>query len=196
MGQYMSAIHCHNCKHQSLTFDTFMDLSLPIPKKSSSYSSYSYGGSSVSLADCLGEFSKEEEIDKDYKCERCKKRGNCVKRTMLYKLPKILVIHLLRFEYSSYSKKKISTSVSFPVTGLDLSEYIATSQSASYNLFGISHHSGYMGGGHYVADIKNSDGKWYHCDDSHASASYSDPAGSGSSPYLLFYVRTDVSAKL
>lgn len=58
--------------------------------------------------------------------------------------------------------------MNFPVNGLNLSDFTETS-CKEYNLFGISHHSGYMGGGHYVADIKNSDGRWYHCDDSHAS---------------------------
>jgi len=104
-----------------------MDLSLPIPSKSSSYksSSYSYssyGDTSVSLSDCLSEFAKIEDLDSDYRCENCKK-GKCKKRTTIQILPKILVIHLKWFSYSSYSKKKISTTVTFPVTGLNLSEY-------------------------------------------------------------------------
>ncbi len=200
----MSEIKCDKCEHRSLTFDTFMDLSLPIPKSSKStpsagysyLSSSSYGSEgSVSLIDCLNEFSKPEELDTDYKCEKCKKAGRITKKTSIYYLPKVLVLHLKWFSYSSHSHKKISTSVTFPISGLNLSDYCATKQS-EYNLFGISHHSGYMGGGHYVADILNSDGKWYHCDDSHASASYSPPSGSGSSPYLLFYGRNDITAKL
>ena len=141
--------------------------------------------------DCFSDFGKEEEIAEDYRCESCKKKGYCVRKTTINKLPNILVIHLKRFSFTAYSKKKISTSVSFPITGLNLSEYCSKDISSEYNLYGISHHSGYMGGGHYVADIKNSDGKWYHCDDSHASASRSDPSSSGASQYLLFYVRTD-----
>ena len=68
-----------------MTFDTFLDLSLPIPSKSSSSSKYTIGGSSsysssyssygegsVTLSDCLEEFAKEEDLDSDYKCESCK----------------------------------------------------------------------------------------------------------------------------
>lgn len=58
----MSAIKCEKCKFESYTFDTFMDLSLPIPSKSYSYKS----SDSVSLTDCLTELTKEEDLDTDY----------------------------------------------------------------------------------------------------------------------------------
>ena len=119
----MSAIKCGNCNYESLTFDMFMDLSVPIASKSSYKSSYYGSSDSVSLSDCLAELTKEEDLDTDYRCESCSKRGNCKKKTTIYTLPKILVIHLKRFKFSSYSKSKISTSVSFPITGLDLSEF-------------------------------------------------------------------------
>lgn len=130
----MSEIKCEKCGNWSLTFDTFMDLSLPIASKSSSSkysmggsssysSSYSsYGESSVSLSDCLDEFAKVENLDTDYKCEKCKS-GNCKRWTSIYTLPKILVIHLKWFSFTSSYKKKISTSVNFPLTGLNLSDY-------------------------------------------------------------------------
>jgi ubiquitin C-terminal hydrolase len=173
-----------------------MDLSLEIPKKKSGYkcwgSSYGGGGGSISLSECLTSFAAEEDIGTDYRCDNCNKRGSCKRKTSIYTLPKILVIHLKRFSFDSYSSKKISTSVTFPVTGLNLSEYCVGSSFATYNLYGISHHSGYMGGGHYVADTLNN-GKWYHCDDSNASKSYSDPQGSGDSPYVLFYARSDMA---
>jgi len=82
MGQYMSSIKCENCGFESLTFDMFMDLSVPIPQKSSSYKSSSYSSSdSVSLSDCLAELTKEESLDTDYRCESCSKRGKCKKKT-------------------------------------------------------------------------------------------------------------------
>lgn len=86
----------------------------------------------------------------------------------IYRFPPLLVIHLKRFHYSSWRRDKINTSVKFPTEGLDLSPYTDNTkiddEKTSYNLYGISHHSGYMSGGHYVADIKNVSGdkKWYH----------------------------------
>ena len=36
-----------------------------------------------------------------------------------------------------------------------------------YTLYGISHHSGSLNGGHYVAETMNADtGEWYDCNDS------------------------------
>lgn len=110
------------------------------------------------------------------------------------------MLHLKRFKYSTWRKEKLNISVDFPVTGLDMTPYSGNSKhssvkkATSYSLYGISHHSGYMGGGHYVADTLNpEDGKWYHCDDSRVTKG-STP-GASSSAYVLFYVRDDVKKK-
>lgn len=89
----------------------------------------------------------------------------------------------------------------FPIKDLDLSSYTENEDvdisKTKYHLYGISHHSGYMSGGHYVADIKNVEGggKWHNCNDSYVS-SITDPDNSGSSPYVLFYYRSDLRCKL
>ena len=71
MGQYISSISCGKCKYESHTFDMFMDLSLPIPQKSSTYKSSFYSSDTVSLTDCLTELTKDEDLDTDYRCENC-----------------------------------------------------------------------------------------------------------------------------
>lgn len=175
-----------------------MDLSLPIPKEESK--SLYTRTSSVTLEKCFKEFSKEEwfDIDTGYKCESCKKTSKISKKLSIYRFPPLLVIHLKRFHYSSWRRDKLNTSVKFPVEDLDLSKYSendnADTSEHTYHLYGISHHSGYMSGGHYVADIKNvsGDGKWYHCDDSYIS-SITEPDNCGSSPYVLFYYRSDIA---
>mmetsp|Transcript_19568 Transcript_19568/g.22769 ORF Transcript_19568/g.22769 Transcript_19568/m.22769 type:complete len:89 (-) Transcript_19568:289-555(-) len=84
------------------------------------------------------------------------------------RFPQLLVIHLKRFQYSSWRRDKLNTVVKFPVNDLDLSRYteveIDDTSKVKYHLYGISHHSGYMSGGHYFADIKNvsGNGSWYH----------------------------------
>ena len=128
------------------------------------------------------------------------KGSNITKRLSIYRFPPLLVIHLKRFHYSSWRRDKLNTDVKFPVTDLDLSSYTENSKedeaNTTYHLYGISHHSGYMSGGHYVADIKNVSGnsQWYHCDDSYVS-SITEPDNSGSSPYVLFYYRSDLEKK-
>ena len=60
-------------------------------------------------------------------------------------------------------RDKINDLVSFPVEGLDLSEYVLGPQSAEapcvYDLFGVSQHMGGLGGGHYTAVCMNSENK-------------------------------------
>jgi len=64
----------------------------------------------------------------------------------------------------------------------------SSKQRALYDLYGVSHHSGSLSGGHYVCDVKNvAEGKWYRCNDSHVS-SIASPDTSSSSAYVLFYV--------
>jgi ubiquitin C-terminal hydrolase len=62
-GQLMSVTECHSCGHESLAFDVFMDLSLSIPEDKSR-SLYSRT-SSVTLEDCLKDFTSEEKFDAD-----------------------------------------------------------------------------------------------------------------------------------
>ena len=41
---------------------------------------------------------------------------------------------------------------------------------STYKYVGASHHSGSLYGGHYIAEVQNTDnGKWYNCNDSHVS---------------------------
>ena len=114
VGQLKSTLRCSECSHESVTFEPFWDLSLGIPARTGE----------VSLLDCLDSFTKEEVLDGDEMptCERCKARRKCTKRYSLYRLPKILVVHLKRFSQSDRFKQKLSSTVTFPLNGLNLSK--------------------------------------------------------------------------
>ena len=86
----------------------------------------------ITLQKCLEKFTAEETLDGDnmYLCEKCKKKRKCVKRLTLYRLPKVLVIHIKRF---SNSRKKVSTDVHFPRVGLDLREYMSKDHAMFHN---------------------------------------------------------------
>lgn len=47
------------------------------------------------LEDCLREFSAEEQLDDEYKCERCKSAQKASKCLKIYKCPEILVLRML-----------------------------------------------------------------------------------------------------
>lgn len=94
-----------------------------------------------------------------------------------------------------YIRDKVNDLVDFPIEGLDLSKYVKSSQSSNedmpavYDLYGVSEHSGTMGGGHYTAKCKNViDGKWYSFNDSFVRECSPESAIS-TEAYVLFYKR-------
>ncbi|KAK3095889.1 hypothetical protein FSP39_020374, partial [Pinctada imbricata] len=125
-GQLKSTLMCLTCRKQSVTFQAFMYLSLPIPS-----------GSRCSLGDCFRQFLREEKMtgSSRWKCPRCKVERDSVKKIDLWKLPGILLIGLNRFVYEGQWRQKISSYVDFPVKNLDLGNYV---KAPSYNLYGIS----------------------------------------------------------
>ena len=63
-----------------------------------------------------------------------------------------------RFVYTSQYRHKIIELVDFPITGLDLGEYVKLSNTAVsplYDLYAVSQHSGGLGGGHCTAICQN-----------------------------------------
>ncbi|TPX70604.1 hypothetical protein SpCBS45565_g01590 [Spizellomyces sp. 'palustris'] len=197
-GQLQSTVICHGCNHRSVTFDTFWDLSLPIPKayaRRSSRYSLTPSGESCSLSECLAEFAMKEILEEPYKCDNCKSHQKASKSLKLYRCPEILVLHLKRFTYSYYSRDKIETNVKFPAEGLVLDEIMSDLEGRDlevrYDLFGISNHMGGLGGGHYIAHVRNIDDKiWYEKNDTHVSLCTDGPGtGMGPSAYVLFYQR-------
>ncbi|KAJ3327076.1 Ubiquitin carboxyl-terminal hydrolase 21 [Blyttiomyces sp. JEL0837] len=202
-GQLQSTVTCLTCGSLSTTFDAFWDLSLPIPKgfqerqrDISLTKSSSPTGRSCTILDCLNEFALEEILDELYKCNNCKAKQKASKSLRLYRCPEILVLHLKRFSYTTYSRDKIETPVSFPITQLSLESIMSATpgrdQVVHYDLFGISNHLGGLGGGHYIAHCKNPDnGNWYQRNDSRVSeCSESSLLDMGSSAYVLFFQKS------
>ncbi|BES94801.1 ubiquitin carboxyl-terminal hydrolase [Nesidiocoris tenuis] len=180
VGQLKSTLMCTTCQHASTTFEAFWDLSLPLPN--------SMSNSTIRLSQCLEHFTKEEVLDGHEMptCSKCKTRRKCTKRFSIQKFPKILVLHLKRFSPSE-RYRKLSATVDFPLTNLDMSAYSSTKQSSTYNLYAVSNHSGTAYSGHYTAYCLHSGtGQWYEFNDSRVS-SISPRNVVSSEAYLLFY---------
>jgi ubiquitin C-terminal hydrolase/Ca2+-binding EF-hand superfamily protein len=77
----------------------------------------------LSLERCMDTFTAEETIPDSY-CSRCKELRDAKKKMDIWRLPPVLIIHLKRFQYTSYSRRKLRNLVEFPIKGLDLSPYI------------------------------------------------------------------------
>lgn len=181
MGQLKSSLECQECRHVSVTFDPFWDLSLPLPKNS--YRSYE---SSVTVTSCLANFTKEEILDRDERptCDKCKCRRRMTKKFTIHKFPKILVIHLKRFSEGSY-RQKLTVDVDFSHK-LKISQPVSTSD-ASFHLYGVSNHSGSCYGGHYTAYCKNPETKRWHCFSDSLVSSMSESSVQSREAYVLFY---------
>ena len=72
-GLYESQVECKRCGHKSLTYDPFLDISLPISNKS--------------LEGCLKTYFSDEELDKkeSYRCSKCQKAVPATKRLKIFK---------------------------------------------------------------------------------------------------------------
>lgn len=122
-GQLRSTVECQKCFKQENTFDPFNTLQLPI----------FYGSHEIDLETILKNFEKSEIIPLDpqnsWKCPQCNDR-TVVKKTMqIWKLPKILIIQLKRFD--SFTRK-IPVDVQFPFKGLKLYDYGYNKLSENY----------------------------------------------------------------
>lgn len=131
-------------------------------------------GPVITLQDCLAAFFSADELKGDnmYSCEKCKKLRNGLKYSRVLQLPEILCIHLKRFRHEFYSSK-ISTYVSFPMTGLDMKSYLHkdhTSTVTVFDLVAVICHHGTAGGGHYTSYCQNvNTEQWYEFDDQYVT---------------------------
>ncbi|KAF1792904.1 Ubiquitin specific protease domain [Phytophthora cactorum] len=208
-GQLRSEIRCETCNHRSLCFDVFWDLSLPVPKKSGKNSAmrissgFFSGGRTasatsdtaanstsggMSIHDCLKAYTEQELLSDDA-------AYYAPSKISVYRLPNVLVLHLKRFSYSTFSRDKVSTSISFPAQSLNIAEYCASDAvvdgSTLYDLTGIVHHMGSLNGGHYTAECLNADTQeWFDFNDGSVTA-IRKPELCSSSAYMLFYQRRE-----
>ena len=109
----------------------------------------------------------------------------------------LLLDELLQSTSSMYStphSQKNNTSISFPITNLNISQYIHTTNSLSspsistYNLYSIINHYGNLSNGHYTStSLHFPSNTWYNYDDSTVSPHPLSSPYSSSTAYLLFY---------
>lgn len=88
----------------------------------------------ATLTDCFDMYFHEEKLGEDnaWMCPACKRRQQCIKKLSLSSTPNVFIIHLKRFRQASSSRRtKLSTLVSFPLTGLDVNPYLSNKDSQS-----------------------------------------------------------------
>lgn len=187
-GQMRSCLSCLHCGHRNIRFEPFMYLSLPITS------------SCKSVKDCLELYLAPEKLtgDNQWYCGKCKCHRDAIKKTDIWILPPILIVHLKRFrfdEYGNYGSKN-TAPIDYPIENWCLQNYVKSrgSDTPSYNLYAVSCHCGGLGSGHYTAYAVSrfGDEEWYEFNDSQTRripVSTLRQYNQQSSAYLLFYNR-------
>jgi ubiquitin carboxyl-terminal hydrolase 9/24 len=174
-GLTANELICKGCPHSSEKQETYTSIILQVKNKRS-------------ILEGLDEFIKGEMLEGDnaYFCEKCNKKVNTLKRQCIYKLPRVLVLVLKRFDfdYDEMIKLKVNDYCEFPIE-LDMKpytqEYLHSKENEGadvkfksddyykYNLRGVIIHTGTAESGHYYSIIKNENSKWFEFNDTHVT---------------------------
>jgi len=149
----------------------------------------------ISLDSCFDCFTQTETLKDDnlWYCSNCKEHRAARKTMTIWTCPNILVVHLKRFSYTRWSRNKITALINFPLEGLNIRDWCKENpdirpEDCIYDCYGVSNHSGSLGGGHYTAYVKNRENNnWYMCNDSSSYKLDSDRKVVSTESYLLFY---------
>ena len=177
-GQFRNMTRCLRCGYESVTFDTFMYLTVPV------------GKSRTDLQSCIENFCQTEKIE--WRCDKCHVMGNATKDITIWRLPHILVVILKRFSYTGMWRDKITTFVDFPISnfravGGEVSWISNREEGKVYRLFGVTNHTGTLEGGHYIGCARNPlSGDWFTYDD-HVIRPMKAEQTRKKEAYLLFY---------
>ena len=116
MGMFKSTISCQSCGHCSNTFEPFTFLSLPLLGSQNS---------SVTLDQCLKAFARSESMTGSdrWHCPKCKRDRDATKTIFIWRLPRVLIVHLKRFFFEGPFRAKLETYVDFPLDNLDMSNH-------------------------------------------------------------------------
>lgn len=161
-GIHVSQI-THNETNNIISFkpETFYSLEIPLPELSEN--------KLPTLIECFDLYTSYEIMDGDnmYFYEEIGDKIIAKKNILFWSLPKILIIIVKRYKYTSRSMK-LQQLLDFPLENLNLSKYIIgyDKNKYIYDLIGVCNHSGVVDGGHYTSFIKNQiDNNWYLCND-------------------------------
>lgn len=142
----------------------------------------------VSFIDCLSEYTEYEilEGDNQWYNEKLKKKMDVKKNIVFWSFPEIFIVTFKRFKNNLKKNQKF---IDFPLTDLNLSEYVKGYEKDSYiyDLYGIINHSGGLLGGHYWSFVKNANDKWYTFNDTIVKEISDMSKLKSTNAYCLFY---------
>jgi len=136
-GHMVNILHCCDCKTNSYTLHTFIELVI--------------SNNSDSISNGLISLFQSELLNDKIMCDVCNVNTTRIKKLALISLPKYLII-------VTHKKKHKSLSID-PILFFD--------SSLVYDVIGIvMHHGRLFTSGHYTCFINDDDNQWWHCNDS------------------------------
>jgi ubiquitin C-terminal hydrolase len=111
---------------------------------------------SITLKECLQNFTLLEPLSELVMCDVCKIPQPAHKQLNMASLPKVLILHLKRFD--SVKQQKLNTKVEFDLHDLDMGPYTqiipkTNNNDMMYDLQGVVTHKGSLNSGHYISYI-------------------------------------------
>eukprot|EP00759_Apiculatamorpha_spiralis_P020844 PhF_6_TR26083/c0_g1_i1/m.36832/K11839/USP8, UBP5; ubiquitin carboxyl-terminal hydrolase 8 len=132
-GQLFSTVTCLTCRNESLAFDPFMFLQVPLL------------AGCKNVEECLAEYSRCEELAELVHCSKCKQHRPATKQVRVWRCPQYLIIHLKRFHSNG---TRINVAIDVPIE-LPFESYCGFP--AVYQLYGVVNHHGTATSGHYTS---------------------------------------------
>ena len=174
-GELCYCTKCLKCNRVSRRKAPFYELELQIE-------------SCKTVKESLQAYFNHEELNGDnkYYCDmNCNQKCDAERYTEVCNLPKVINLQLMRFVFdmTTFRKKKVKSAIKIPLMlkssdflGSDLFDSKTNGSSSSgksnsapdiiYDLVAVLYHRGSSAdSGHYVADIRAMDGKWWNCND-------------------------------
>ena len=148
------------------------------------YNRNDYGKKSVTLIDCFENEINTIEFkgDNQIYCNRCNKLLDAKGENRIFSSPHVLILILNRGKANIFD-----CDVEFEES-LNIEKYVESKQCPTkYKLIGVISHFGESSmSGHFIADCRHFDGKWYTFNDSIVTGPNFKYSKKGT-PYILFY---------
>ena len=189
-GLKVSKYQCDVCKNCVNVYQIFNIIECPIEKtfnEKKKNKTKKLNDFRIHIFDC---FKLEEEPklfngQNQLYCEKCKKVNDGRSLNKIVFAPKMLILFLDRGQ-----NNKFKCEVDFKEE-MDINDYLEIKIMKKYELIGVIEHLGDSGPtGHFIANCKHFDGKWYIFSDSDIKCTGKAYKKCGI-PYLLFYRRKD-----
>jgi len=151
-GVQVCMIQCNHCNENLYNVEPFTTLHVDVSDKEDN------------LCNLLLSGFIAENIP-EWKCDKCAHVGG-TKDTRIWKMPKVLVVCIKRFD-NSLRKNKMGVDVSEHIKFEAGPAFMQPAMEYKYKLMAIGNHFGSYGGGHYTSVVRGDDNAWVHYDDEH-----------------------------